>query len=77
MELTLESAFSTGGMVGHLAYLLLVLSMVMRQMYLLRILVILSASIAIAYALFWLKDPIGVFWESLLMGTSNNTVLTR
>ena len=54
-------------MVGHLAYLLLVLSMVMRQMYLLRILVILSASIAIAYALFWLKDPIGVFWESLLI----------
>ena len=54
-------------MVGHFAYLLLVLSMVMRQMYLLRILVIVSASIAIAYALFWLKDPIGVFWESLLV----------
>ncbi len=67
MELTLESAFSTGGMVGHFAYMLLVLSMVMRRMFLLRILVILSALVAIAYALFWLKDPIGVFWESLLV----------
>ncbi|MEO1158958.1 MAG: cyclic nucleotide-binding domain-containing protein, partial [Pseudomonadota bacterium] len=67
MELTLESAFSTGGMVGHFAYLLLVVSMLMRRMFLLRIFVILSATIAIAYALFWLKDPIGVFWESLLV----------
>lgn len=67
MELTLESAFSTGGLVGHFAYMLLVLSMVMRRMFLLRIFVILSALVAIAYALFWLKDPIGVFWETLLV----------
>ena len=67
MELTLESAFSTGGMVGHFAYLLLVVSMLMRRMFLLRIFVILSAIVAIAYALLWLKDPIGVFWESLLV----------
>jgi len=67
VELTLESAFSTGGMVGHFAYMLLVLSMVMRRMFMLRILVILSALVAIAYALFWLKDPIGFFWECLLV----------
>jgi len=52
VELTLESAFSTGGLVGHFAYMLLVLSMVMRRMIWLRILVILSALVAIAYALF-------------------------
>jgi len=67
MELTLESAFSTGGMVGHTSYLLLVLSMVMRSMSWLRILVILSAFVAIAYDWFWLKDPVGVFWETLLV----------
>lgn len=67
MELTLESAFSTGGIVGHLSYLLLVISMLMRVMWVLRVLVILSAFFAIAYDLIWLKDPVGVFWESLLV----------
>ncbi len=67
MELTLESAFSTGGMVGHVSYVLLVLSMVMRNMTLLRILVIMSALVAICYDWFWLKDPVGVFWETLLV----------
>lgn len=67
MELTLESAFSTGGMVGHASYILLVLSMVMRRMSLLRILVIASALVAITYDWVWLKDPVGVFWETLLV----------
>ena len=67
MELTLESAFSTGGLVGHLSYLLLIVSMVMRVMWVLRVFVILSAFTAIAYDFIWLKDPVGVFWESLLV----------
>ncbi|MAZ15216.1 Crp/Fnr family transcriptional regulator [Oricola sp.] len=67
MELTLESAFSTGGLVGHASYLLLVLSMMMRGMTLLRILVILSAFMSILYDTVWLKDPVGVFWESMLV----------
>ncbi len=67
MELTFESAFSIGGLVGHLSYLLLVISMVMRVMWILRVLVIASAFVAIAYDLIWLKDPVGVFWESLLV----------
>lgn len=33
----------------------------------LRILVIASAFAAIAYDTIWLKDPVGVFWESLLV----------
>lgn len=67
MELTLESAFSTGGLVGHLSYFLLVISMLMRVMWILRVLVIASAFVAISYDLIWLKDPVGVFWESLLV----------
>lgn len=67
MELSIKSAFSTGGLVGHLAYLLLVVSMLMRSMVRLRILVIASALVAIAYDFFWLKDPVGVFWETLLV----------
>ncbi len=67
MELTLESAFSVGGLVGHLSYLLLVFSMVMRVMWLLRVLVIASSLVAIAYDGIWLKDPVGIFWESLLV----------
>lgn len=67
MELTLESAFSPGGMVGHLSYLLLVVSMLMRSLTKLRILVIASALVAITYDTVWLKDPVGVFWETLLV----------
>jgi hypothetical protein len=67
MDLTLESAFSTGGLVGHASYLLLVLSMMMRGMTLLRIFVILSAFVSILYDMVWLKDPVGVFWESMLV----------
>lgn len=67
MDLTLESAFSAGGLVGHFSYLLLVISMMMRNISLLRILVIASALVAISYDWFWLRDPVGVFWESTLV----------
>lgn len=67
MELTLESAFSAGGLVGHLAYLLLVISMLMRSLFWLRVLVIASALIAITYAAVWLNDPVSTFWESALV----------
>ncbi|MEM6889684.1 MAG: cyclic nucleotide-binding domain-containing protein [Pseudomonadota bacterium] len=67
MELTFASAFSTGGMVGHLAYILLIASMLMRRMVWLRVLVIASALVAIAYAVIWLNDPVSSFWETLLV----------
>lgn len=67
MELTLESAFSTGGLIGHLSYFFLITSMMMRTLLALRILVIASASIAIAYAAIWLQDPVSTFWETLLV----------
>jgi hypothetical protein len=67
MELTLESAFSVGGLVGHTSYLLLVVSMLMRSMFWLRIFVIASACVGITYDAVWLKDPVGVFWETTLV----------
>ena len=54
MELTLESAFSVGGLVGHTSYLLLVVSMLMRRMFWLRVFVIASAIVAITYDAVWL-----------------------
>jgi hypothetical protein len=70
MELTLDSALSAGGLVGHLSYLLLVVSMLMRSIGPLRMFAIASALVGIGYDLFWVKDPIGVFWESLLLSVN-------
>ncbi len=67
MELTIESALSPGGLVGHSSYLLLVVSMLMRTMWLLRSFVVASALVAITYDAVWLNDPVGVFWESTLV----------
>ena len=70
MEFTLQSAFSPQGMLGHTAYLLLVASMLMRRMLYLRLLVIASALVSIAYTAFVLNDPVSTFWESLLIATN-------
>ena len=70
MELTLSSALSPGGFVGHLAYILLILSMLMRRMAWLRILVIASALVGIAYSVIWLSDPVSSFWETLLVAVN-------
>lgn len=67
MELTLESALSPGGLVGHLSYILLITSMLMRSMIRLRIFVIGYAIVSIIYGAVWLKDPVSVFWESILV----------
>ncbi len=67
MEYWIDTAFSTGGFVGHLSYVLLVISMMMRDISLLRLFVVASALSGIAYDLFWLKNPVGVFWEGLLL----------
>lgn len=65
MELTIESAFSTGGLIGNASYILLIASMAMRDMFWLRVLAILSGICGIAYDAIWLTDPVGTFWESL------------
>jgi CRP-like cAMP-binding protein len=70
MELTIESALSGQGFVGHATYLLLVVSMMMRNMLYLRIIVILSALVGITYSAVILHDPVGTFWESLLVAVN-------
>lgn len=67
MELTLESAFSSSSFSGHLAYVLLVGSMLMRSMVLLRLLVIASALVGIIYSSVILTDPVSTFWETMLL----------
>ena len=66
MELTLNSAFSVGGMVGHLAYVFLVLSMLMRSIVALRIFFVVNVLLNIFYVTIWVHDPVQLFWESLL-----------
>lgn len=70
MELTFESAFSPAGSLGHLAYILLIASMLMRRMVLLRLLVIASALVGIAYSSLILTDPVSTFWEGLLVAVN-------
>jgi len=70
MELTPDSALSGQGMIGHATYLLLVVSMMMRNMLYLRIIVILSALVGITYSSVILHDPVGTFWESLLVAVN-------
>lgn len=67
MELTIASALSQEGLLGHAAYVLLVTSMLMRTLLWLRLFVIASALLAICYAAFILNDPVSVFWESCLV----------
>ncbi|MEM8539076.1 MAG: cyclic nucleotide-binding domain-containing protein [Pseudomonadota bacterium] len=67
MEMTFESAFSTGGLVGHLSYVLLITSMLMRSMLWLLLFLIGYSLVSITYGAIWLKDPVSVFWESVLV----------
>jgi hypothetical protein len=67
LELTFEAALSAESMLGHFGYVLLIISMLMREMVFLRIFFMASAVVSIAYAIFVLTDPVGVFWETLLI----------
>ncbi|MDF1727685.1 MAG: cyclic nucleotide-binding domain-containing protein [Sulfitobacter sp.] len=67
LDLSLSSALSPGGLVGHVAYVLLVASMLMRSITALRLLVIASALVAMVYAALWLGDPVSLFWEGMLV----------
>lgn len=67
MELTLSSALSQEGLLGHAAYVFLIISMLMRTLLWLRLLVIVSAILGITYAALILGDPVSTFWETLLV----------
>jgi hypothetical protein len=66
----LEYAFSPGRLVGHLSYVLLILSMLMRSMTKLRIIAVSAGLVSIIYGIFWLHDPVTIFWESIFVLTN-------
>ena len=52
---------------GHLSYLLLVFSMLMRRMLWLRLFVTASAVAGVLFDGLWLQNWVGVFWQTLLV----------
>lgn len=66
----IASAFTPGAGIGHLSYMLLVLSMMMRTMIRLRIIAVSAGLTSMAYGLFWLKDPVTVFWELVFVSVN-------
>lgn len=66
MQLTLDSLFSPGDLIGHLAYVFLVLSMLMRSIVALRIFFVCNVLLNILYVMVWVQDPVQLLWESLL-----------
>ena len=61
---------SPGAMVGHVSYGLLILSMLMTRIVWLRLLAVASGLVGLSYDIFWLFDPVGVFWESCFVLTN-------
>src|SRR6516165_3650875 len=59
-----DSAFLGRLVVGNIEYVLLVISMMMTRMGWLRILAIGSGASGLIYSACWLRDPVGIFWES-------------
>lgn len=70
MHLDLDSAFSTGALVGHAGYILLILSMLMTRMLWLRIIAIGAGILQALYYGIWLSDPVGTFWETMFTLTN-------
>ncbi|MCB1477998.1 MAG: cyclic nucleotide-binding domain-containing protein [Tepidamorphaceae bacterium] len=70
MDLTADNLFSVGKLVGHLSYVLLVLSMMMRSMTWLRVIAVSAGLTSGAYGYFWLNDPVTVFWEAVFVLTN-------
>lgn len=67
MGLSLDSVFSIGGIVGQLAFVLLIAAMLMQTLLALRVLVIASACVGLFYAAVYLKEPLIAMWLALLV----------
>ena len=69
-EFLIEQFATPGKLVGHLSYMLLVASMLMRSMKWLRIIAISAGVVSAFYGYFWLKDFVTVFWEVVFVSTN-------
>lgn len=54
-------------MVGHINYFLLIISMMMRRMFWLRVFAIASGSVEVIYRSMFVVDPVSVVWEALFV----------
>jgi len=69
-EFIIEQFATPGKLVGHLSYMLLVGSMLMRSMKWLRIIALSAGFVSAIYGYFWLKDFVTVFWEVVFVTTN-------
>ena len=69
-EFLLEQFTSPGKLVGHLSYVLLVSSMMMRSMKWLRAIAISAGIVSAFYGYFFLKDFVTVFWEVIFVSVN-------
>lgn len=70
MELSpylIEQFTSPGKLLGHLSYVLLVASMMMRSMKWLRIIAVSAGVVSALYGYFFLRDFVTVFWEVIFV----------
>jgi CRP-like cAMP-binding protein len=70
MELSWQTVLTPGSLLGHLTYMLLVASMIMRSIMWMRTVALASGISGLAYSAIFLRDPVGTFWESLFIATN-------
>lgn len=66
----IETSFISQFFVGNLTYVLLITSMIMTQMFWLRVFAIAAGLVGAIYAWFWLGDPISTTWELIFVGVN-------
>ena len=66
----IEQFATPGKLVGHLSYVLLVASMMMRSMKWLRIIAISAGVVSALYGYFFLLDFVTVFWEVVFVSVN-------
>ncbi|MFK8114906.1 MAG: cyclic nucleotide-binding domain-containing protein [Rubripirellula sp.] len=69
-EVLIDELVTPGKLVGHMSYVLLVASMMMRSMKWLRVLAMGSGLVAIAYGIFVLNDWVVIVWETIFVATN-------
>lgn len=65
-----SALLAPGTTAGHISYVLLVLSMMMRTMLWLRIIAISAGTASFLYGFFWLGDAVTVFWEAVFVAVN-------
>lgn len=70
LDVILQSLFSPVGLFGHMAYLLLIISMMMRDMVWLRLIAVASGLAQIAFDAFMIANPVGAMWDGLLVAVN-------